>query len=545
MKTSIPLLRIRSATLILLLAAYFTCVLNLTFFHKVWTIFKATNEISVPVLVTVPITFFALLVILFTPLVSKYITKPAFIFLLITAAIVNYGTYVFGVVFNKDMITNIFETTLAEASSYLNVKLIVWLILSGCVPTILLGVTHIQFMPLKREILHKIMLMTMAAGIVFLIGTVYYKDYASVARNNSKLQKDIIPTFYMSSTIKYVKARFFAKPMPYQKIGEDAHRLPLKEQENYLVVVLVGETARAANYQWNGYNRETNAFTAGIPNMVFFQNTTSCGTATAISLPCMFSMMGREHYNAEKVAYQDNTIDILKRNGTQVAWIDNDSGCKGVCRNATTINVDMLSNLNCSGESCTDEVMLKLLDEQIESFRGKEGIVFLHLIGSHGPTYYKRYPESFARFKPDCRTSDLQKCTDAQIVNSYDNTILFTDYLMSKIVADLKTRNKTYQTALLYMSDHGESLGENGLYLHGMPYSVAPEVQKHVPFMLWLSDEMAAQKTMDMECLHRTAQTGKFSHDNLSHTLLNFMDVHTASYDQNLDVLYACEKEHK
>ncbi len=189
--------------------------------------------------------------------------------------------------------------------------------------------------------------------------------------------------------------------------------------------------------------------------------------------------------------------------------------------------------------------MLKLLDEQIESFKGKEGIVFLHLIGSHGPTYYKRYPESFARFKPDCRTSDLQKCSDAQIVNSYDNTILFTDYVISKIVDDLKMRDKTYQTALIYMSDHGESLGENGLYLHGMPYSVAPEVQKHVPFMLWLSDEMIVQKTMDMDCLHRTAQTGKFSHDNLSHTLLNFMDVHTDSYNRNRDVFYACEKDHK
>ncbi len=342
MKNSPPLLRIRSTTLILLLAAYFTCVLNLAFFRKVWTIFSTTNEISVPVLVTVPITLFTLLVILFTPLVSKYIAKPVFIFLLITAAMVNYGAYFFGVVFNKDMMTNIFETTPVEASSYLNVKLMAWLILSGIIPAILLGLTHIQFMPLKREVLRKLMVMMIAAGIVFLIGAVYYKDYASVARNNSKMQKDIIPTYYMSGTIKYVKARFFTKPMPYQEIGEDAHRLPLLEKENYLVVVLVGETARAANYQWNGYNRETNAFTAGIPNMVSFQNTTSCGTATAISLPCMFSMMGREHYDAEKVAYQDNTIDILKRNGTQVSWIDNDSGCKGVCRNVKTINVDTL-----------------------------------------------------------------------------------------------------------------------------------------------------------------------------------------------------------
>lgn len=545
MKRFLSSLYVRATTLVVVLAAYFTCVLNLTFMRKVWVIFSTTDAISVPLLLTVPVTLFCLLVILFTPFVSKYIAKPLFAFLLVTAAMVNYGAFYFGAVFNKDMITNVFETTPAEAGSYLNMKLIVMILATGVLPAALLLLTRIRYAPLKREILRRAVLLAAAAAAVFLIGALYYKDYASVARNNPKMQKDIVPTYYLSGTYKYLKARFFTPALPYQTIGADAKRVPLLEKENYLVVVLVGETARAANYQWNGYSRETNAFTADIPNVVSFQNTTSCGTATAVSLPCMFSMMGRDHYDAAKVPYQDNVIDILKRDGAKVAWIDNDSGCKGVCRNVATINVDTLSGLKCANEGCTDEVMLKLLDEQIASFGGREGIVFLHLIGSHGPTYYKRYPKDFARFKPDCRTSDLQKCTDQQIVNSYDNTILFTDYIMSKIIADLKTRDDTYQTALIYMSDHGESLGENGLYLHGMPYGIAPDVQKHVPFMLWLSDGMIAQKTMDMECLHRTAQTGTFSHDNLSHTLLNFMDVHTESYDSKLDVFYKCEREHK
>jgi lipid A ethanolaminephosphotransferase len=292
-------------------------------------------------------------------------------------------------------------------------------------------------------------------------------------------------------------------------------------------------------------SRDTNFYTKNIPNIVSFKNVTSCGTATAVSLPCMFSLLGKSEFSEEKAESQDNVIDILVRGGAKSVWIDNNTGCKGVCRGITSYSTTLMPELNCSGEDCTDEVLLQVMDDKINSFKGKEGIVFLHLLGSHGPTYYKRYPESHAKFKPDCETSDLQKCTDEQIVNSYDNTILFTDYLMAKVIDNLKTFDKTYHTAVFYVSDHGESLGENGVYLHGMPYSMAPNEQTHVPFIVWLSDKMRAHKTVDMDCLKREADKGSFSHDNLSHTLINLMDISTSLYDRKKDVLWSCEREHK
>jgi lipid A ethanolaminephosphotransferase len=534
-----------STVVTLLLAFYFTFFLNAVLVKKLYAILSSAENPGLLFAASIPVFFISAFTILFTPFVTRYTTKPFFITILLISSIINYIAFQFGIVFNKDMMVNIFETTAAEAASYLNIKLVLCFVASGLLPALLLLLTDIRYEKWTKEILKKIGIVFIAAGMIGMIGAAYYKDYASISRNHPKIQKDIVPTYYISSTIKYIKGRFFTKPLPYQEIGADAKRIPVVENENYLVVFLVGETARAENYELNGYKRETNFYTRNIPNLTYFKNVTSCGTATAVSLPCMFSLLGKTNYSLEKSESQDNVIDILVRAGAKAVWIDNNTGCKGVCRGITSYSTTMMPELNCSGEECTDEVLLQVMDSKINSFKGKEGIIFLHLLGSHGPTYYKRYPESHARFKPDCETSDLQKCTDEQITNSYDNTILFTDYLMAKVINNLRQFDDTYHTAVFYISDHGESLGENGVYLHGMPYSVAPDEQTHVPLMIWLSDKMNAHKTVDMECLKREAETQKFSHDNLSHTLLNIMDVSTSLYDRKKDVLWACQREHK
>lgn len=531
-----------SVTVTLLLAVYFTFFLNATLAGKLYNILSSSG---LGFIASIPIFFLSAFTIIFTPFVTRYTTNPVFIPIILISSIVNYAAFQFGIVFNKDMMVNIFETTTAEAASYLNPKLVLCFLASGALPALLLLFTEIRYERWTREILKKIVVILVAAGIITVIGAVYYKDYASIARNNPKIQKDIVPTYYIGSTIKYIKGRFFTKPLPYQNIGADAKRIPVVENENYLVVFLVGETARAESYSLNGYKRDTNFYTKNIPNLTSFKNVTSCGTATAVSLPCMFSLLGRSGFSEEKAESQDNVIDILVHGGAKAVWIDNNTGCKGVCRGITSYSTTLMPELNCSGEDCTDEVLFQVMNDKISSFKGKEGIVFLHLLGSHGPTYYKRYPESHAKFKPDCETSDLQKCTDEQIINSYDNTILFTDYLMAKVIDNLKTFDKTYHTAVFYVSDHGESLGEDGVYLHGLPYSMAPSEQTHVPFMIWLSDKMAAHKTVDMDCLMREADTGSFSHDNLSHTLINLMDINTSLYDRKKDVLWSCERKHK
>jgi lipid A ethanolaminephosphotransferase len=529
---------ISSTRLAILLAVYFFLVLNVTLLQKLYSIYLQTEGLPLLFWISVPLFFVSAFTILFIPFIAKYITKPFFTILILTAAGVNYSTYQFGIIFNTDMITNIFETTTSEAKAYANPMVFVWLFLTGILPLIYLWWVKVTYKPFLREILSKFILFVVCLAIIGGIAGLYYKDYAAVSRNNSKIAKNIVPTYYVGSTYKYIKDRFFTKPLPYQAIGLDAKRED--EDEKYLVVFMVGETARSQNYQLNGYDRPTNQYSKDIKNLISLRHVSSCGTATAISLPCMFSFLGHDNYSQLKSDAQDNVIDVLKRSNIKTTWVDNNTGCKGVCKNIDSFTSDEIISLDCKGEECTDDVFVDVLKKKVPELNGEDGIFFFHLIGSHGPTYYQRYPRDHAYFLPDCQTSDLQKCTDEEIQNSYDNTILYTDYVMTKLINTLKSYNDTYHTALIYVSDHGESLGEGGVYLHGMPYSIAPDYQKHVPFIMWMSDKMAHHKRLDMSCMKALQNQEGLSHDNLTPTLLHFMDVDTSAYDPAKDLLTQC-----
>jgi lipid A ethanolaminephosphotransferase len=435
---------------------------------------------------------------------------------------------------------NFFETNLSEATSYLNLRVILHFTITALIPVILLTKANITYKNFWGELLSKLKIISICLLIIASIGGLFYKDYASIARNNQKIGKDIIPVYSISKFFKYIKKEYLTSKLPYTKLAEDAK---LEEDDKYLVIFLVGETARAQNYQLNGYERETNKYTKNIENLFYFSKVSSCGTATAISLPCMFSMLNKNDYSREKFEAQDNVLDILKRAGIEMLWIDNNTGCKEVCKDIRSLSTLDVKNMNCKDENCDDGVFLNILDEEISNFDDKNAVIYMHLIGSHGPTYYKRYPREKAEFLPDCQTSDIQNCSDEEIINSYDNTILYTDYVMSKIISYLKDNQKGRKVAVFYVSDHGESLGEKGLYLHGMPYVVAPDYQTKVPLIFWFSDELIKHENYDLDCIRNTAKNSEFSHDNITHTLLDLMDVETEAYIKDKDILEKCERE--
>ncbi len=535
--------RITTLKLTILVSLYYLFGLNFALIKKLYIILAEQADIGMVFALTMPIFFMTVFVFFFTPFITKYIAKPFLILMIITSACVNYGAYNFGIIFNQDMMVNIFETTTSEATDYLNIKLIIWLFLSAGLPCLYIAFVKIEYKRFSKELLQKTGLMLLCIIILIAIAAFAYKDYASIARNNPKIQKDIVPFYYISNTIKYFKSTYFKKDMPYQVLGQDALRTKTDDKEKYLLVVLVGETARAQNYQVNGYERETNPHTQNIKNIVSFKNVTSCGTATAISLPCMFSLLGKDKYSREAFDHQDNVVDIIKKAGYSQVWVDNNTGCKGVCTNIEQKRPDDFVNIECDGEECTDSVLIEALPETIKNMQGKDGVIYLHLIGSHGPTYYKRYPREHAFFQPDCQTSDLQNCTREEILNSYDNTIRYTDYVMAQAISEIKKYNDIYHTSLIYLSDHGESLGENGLYLHGMPYKIAPKEQTHIPFMIWFSEKMLKHESLDMNCLKKRADETFISHDYLSSTLLEILDIETKDYDSKKDLIRACSQE--
>jgi lipid A ethanolaminephosphotransferase len=311
-----------------------------------------------------------------------------------------------------------------------------------------------------------------------------------------------------------------------------------------VLLLVIGETARAANFSLGGYERNTNPRLQQVQDLVYFNRVTSCGTATATSLPCMFSPFPRTRFQVDEASRYRNLLDALVDAGLEVEWRDNDSGCKGVCARVHTINyADAADARHCSGGHCYDSVMLEDLPQRLSAIR-KDTVIVFHQIGSHGPAYSERYPANAALFGPACSSNELQKCSHEEIVNAYDNTIANTDAFLARAIELLQRSSSSVDAALLYVSDHGESLGEQGLYLHGMPYAFAPRVQKEVPLMLWTSGGFRTQLGLDKECL-RAHRSDELSHDNLYHTVLGAMRTRNAAYDPSLDLLGRCNSPQK
>ncbi|ELO4999954.1 sulfatase-like hydrolase/transferase [Escherichia coli] len=204
----------------------------------------------------------------------------------------------------------------------------------------------------------------------------------------------------------------------------------------------------------------------------------------------MFSDMTRGDFSRKAAVSTENVLDILHRTGISVLWKENDGGCKGVCNRLPVVSMNAVGNKKlCNGRTCYDGVLLDNVDENITPLTGNDKMIVFHMIGSHGPTYFERYSEEHRFFVPDCPRSDIENCTNEELVNTYDNTIRYTDYVLSEMIKKLKEYSDKYRTVLLYVSDHGESLGEYGVYLHGTPYKMAPDQQTQVPLLLWMSPE--------------------------------------------------------
>ena len=259
----------------------------------------------------------------------------------------------------------------------------------------------------------------------------------------------------------------------------------------------------------------------------------------------MFSPLGKEKYEA-RTGPTENLLDVLQRAGMAVLWVDNQSGCKGVCaRVASSETTQGQDPQHCATGECLDEIMLQGLDEKIAALgqeRWSKGVVVvLHQMGSHGPAYYKRSPPFAKKFLPECTTNILQDCKRQEVVNAYDNSIVYTDHLLSQVIAWQKARQNDMSMAMLYVSDHGESLGENNLYLHGLPYAIAPDVQKRVPWVTWLSPQFQQQRGLAQSCLNQLPER-RLSHDHLFHSVLGLLNVQTQAYQPGLDAYAACVK---
>ena len=372
------------------------------------------------------------------------------------------------------------------------------------------------------------------AGALFAVA----KDFVPLHRNHMEVRSLINPLSSFYSLAEIATEPLWGKRGAVQAIGLDAKLHA--SQKPALIVLVVGETARSGNFAINGYGRDTTPALIELDkteHVLSQTNAWSCGTSTEASLPCMFSHLGKAGYEASRERFE-SLLDVLQRAGLAVLWVDNQSGCKGVC--------DRVDKAAINGEQF-DEAMLQDLNKRIEALpaerRAKGIVVVLHQMGSHGPAYYKRSPEHVKAFKPECTNNALASCTKDEVVNAYDNSIRYTDHFLASTVKWLQANQggafSGVSKAMLYVSDHGESLGENNLYLHGLPYAVAPDVQKRVPWITWLSREFVSHNKMNAHCLQERLNA-KLSHDNYFHSVLGLAGVQTALYKRELDVYAVC-----
>ncbi|MEK6202035.1 MAG: phosphoethanolamine--lipid A transferase [Desulfobulbaceae bacterium] len=484
----------------------------------------------------------------------RYILKPSLLLIVSVATGAAYFMDNYGIMIDRSMIKNVLATDVKDAAELFNVKMLFYCVLLGVIPSLLILRSEIRYKGFVRELFMVLGTVLTSLAVMVVILVIFYKDYISLGKNYNHVRHLINPVNSIYALASNIKRSVTSGKVVVRPIGEDA-RMEKTWQERgkkNLVILVVGEAARAENFSLNGYEKKTNPLLEQ-EDVFNFTNTSSCGTVANTSLPCMFSHFERESFSDSKAERHEGLLDVLSHAGVQVLWRENNSGCQGVCdrvemetvkagetqvSQATRTAQERPAALQaadlCDSGECQDMILLQGLQQYINE-RENDTLIVLHQKGSYGPGYYRRSPPAFKTFLPECTTNQLQECRAEELVNAYDNTILYTDYFLAQVIALLKENNSQFNTAMLYLSAYGESLGEKNIYLHGLPYVIAPDEQTHVPVILWFADSFFEENRIDKSTLQRKVDA-RLSHDNLFHSVLGVMGIKTEMYDKELDI---------
>ncbi|GAB2785398.1 phosphoethanolamine--lipid A transferase [Halomonas shantousis] len=530
--------RMGGERLILWVTLGFTLFYNFAFWQQTLASLPFDSLHDGAMLLGLLIVMTSLQFVVFLLFANRRIVRPVLSVLILVAACVSYFTAHYGTYFDTSMIDNLLQTDTREAGELVTTGLLLHLLLFAAIPIALIWRVRIAASSWQKALLRR--LAYLSGGILVLVASIMltYPSLSPLMRNDKELRYLVTPGNYLVSMGQALAAGDQTAVKQRQPIGLDATRTAPQRERPSLLVIVVGETLRAANWGLDGYARQTTPQLARRNDVINYPHVTSCGTSTAVSLPCMFSPVGHDDYDKAYIEQHESLLDVLKHAGVDVIWLDNQSGCKGVCDGVASHVVTATdAPALCQGEHCMDEALVEALKSRLDT-RHADTVIVLHQLGNHGPSYYQRYPQALRKFTPTCDTAELSRCSREAIVNSYDNAALYTDQMLNRLI-DYLAHQQSHEAAMIYVSDHGESLGEHGLYLHGVPYAIAPQEQTHVPMIWWLSPEFARDQGIDTACLGQAAGQ-PVSHDNLFHSVLGMLDVSTSLYDPELDISRPC-----
>jgi lipid A ethanolaminephosphotransferase len=556
-------LEMSSEQLVLTVAAFQLCFVNASFWQHLASVIGGLFAEPLTYL-SIFLLMLALMSLLYGLITPSRVTKPVLYFFLFLAATTSYFMDNYGAVIDRHALQSAFESDARESMEWLSASMLWPILLLGVLPAVIIHrFVEIRQRSLKQGIVARALFVSACLLISALSIAYSYQTLSSVARNHPNLRDLINPFNAVNAVRGYVRNSLRVESTDLRSTGADAARGPswanaskialtptnaelaqnladkplMPTRKPTLFVMVVGESTRAASFGLLGYTRDTTPELAKWP-LLLFRDVSSCGTNTATSVPCLFSNLGRANYDEGVADSQENLLDILKRTGFAVEWIDNNTGSKDVAKRLPEINVAMDTDpALCNADGCHDEILIRELTNRLPSIN-TDTVLVLHMLGSHGPAYFHRYPERFARFSPICTSVELHKCTQAEVLNSYDNTVLYTDYVLAKILA-LLDQHKQLNTGLLFVSDHGESTGESGYFLHGAPYAIAPKEQNQVPMFFWFSNAYATQRGMQTACMQAQLQPS-ISHDAVFPLVLGVLDIATTVYRADADPFARC-----
>ncbi len=467
------------------------------------------------------------------------VRKVVLALLLVVSAVSMHYMQAYNVVIDASMVRSTLASHPAEAGELLSWRLLADVLLFAVLPVALLWPVQVAPRKWTSALARRTALLVLAIMVLTLTLWSVFQPLSALMRNQRAVRYQITPANVLWSLGSVLTADAQGAVRPRLVLDAQPRLGPSHQQPKPRVLVLmVGETARRANWGLSGYSRDTTPQLAQ-RNVLNFADVTSCGTHTEVSLPCMFAPVGRRDYDETRIRRNESLLHLLARAGVGVHWRDNQSGCKGVCENLPNdwVNATLAPGL-CQGGRCWDEGLLRGLDQRLKTAQGTQVLV-LHMLGNHGPSYFRRYPPAFEHFKPVCTNDDLGRCTQEEIVNAYDNALRYTDHVLSTVIDTLRSQAANVDSAMVFVSDHGESLGENNLFLHGIPYAFAPKQQTEVPMAWWMSEGYAARLNLNGACLKQRAAEPA-SHDHLFHSLLGLLDVQTTVYESAFDLTAAC-----
>lgn len=525
---------IRHTLLNLLISLYILALLNQGFWSRVIAIFGDRP---------VQFALFSLVIMALTMLTLEFfapwrLQKPMAAVLIVMASAANYYEQTLGVLIDREMVRNVFETTMTESRHLITLGAVQAIALSGVLPAALVFWPKVQ----RPGLLHQLWRwpLGVATCAALVVGGLFAdaRTFSAVLREQHEMMAAYQPGATLAALVRYAKQQYYAGGIVVQPIATDAAPGPYLAAADrpVLLVMFLGETARAQNWGLNGYSRQT---TPGLAEraVINFPDVAACGTSTAVSVPCLFSPLSQDAYSHTGFLGRENLLDVLARAGFAVRWVDNNTGDQRVAARTGWQVVDPALDPAACAVECTDDVFLPLIEQTLATIT-QNTVLVLHMIGNHGPAYHLRYAPGDAVFTPDCQSAEFARCTSEEIVNAYDNAIAQTDRVLSATV-DLLAGSDRALSAMLFVSDHGESLGEGGMYLHAAPLFMAPETQTHVPMVLWMEPGFQTGLGLDGDCL-RAAALQPASHDTLFHSILGLVDVTTTARVPALDLPGAC-----